>query len=173
MIVAAVVLEYAAAFRVKAIHLDKLFLRNLDASLVPMPTSRSVNVNTVPLLHVLQPSDLFDRMVVARVEGLLITGLRRVQLGVGAMKLALAFIACSDVAEEIGRGSSRCATLWTHKHFCHLVKVLDEEGMIVVQANGHVGGVLRFWVMEQSEEARVIHGVSCDADLEEVLQLFE
>ena len=168
VVVAAVELEYGAAFRVITIHLDKLLLCNLDASLAPMTTSRSVDVNTVPLLHVLQPCDLFDRMVVTRIEGLFILGLRRVQSGVGTVQLGFAFIACSDVGKEIGRGSSCFATLWTHKRFCHLVKILDVEGMIVVQSNKQGGGVPRFGLVEQSEEASVIHIVSCDVDLEEV-----
>ena len=138
-----------------------------------MPTSRSVDVNSTLLLHVFQPGDLFDRMVAARVKGLLIAGLRRVHFGVGAAQLAFALIACSDVTKEMGRGSSRCTTLWTHKHCCHLVKVFDVEGVILVQANGHWCGVHRFGLVVQSPEACVIHSVSYDADLEEDLQLFE
>ena len=104
-------------------------------------------------------------MVVARVEGLFILGLRQVQSGVGAVQLGLAFIASSDVTKEIGRSSSRCATLWTYKHFCHLVKVFDVEGMIFVQAHGQGGGVRRFGLVNQSPDACVIHGVSHDVDL--------
>ena len=73
----------------------------------------------------------------------------------------------------MARFSLRSATLWAHKHFCHLVNVLDVEGVKVVHANGHAGGVVCFGMVEQCEQTRVIHLISCDADFEEDLQLSE